>query len=38
MKAFKTEDEATIEAADALSHKEDYITAKTCREYLNNAE
>ena len=38
IKAFKTEDEATIEAADALSHKEDYITAKTCREYLNNAE
>ena len=38
IKAFKTEDEATIEAADAMSHKEDYITAKTCREYLNNAE
>lgn len=38
MKAFKTEEEAIKEATDALLHKEDYITAKTCREYLNNAE
>ena len=30
--------EAIKEATDALLHKEDYITAKTCREYLNNVE
>ena len=38
IKAFRTEDEAIKETANALLHKEDYITAKTCREYLNEVE
>ncbi|MBS5432718.1 MAG: hypothetical protein KHY12_03000 [Firmicutes bacterium] len=38
IKAFKTEDEAIKETADAILHKEDYIAAKTCREYLNDVE
>ena len=38
IKAFKTEDEAIKETTDAILHKEDYISAKSCREYLNSAK
>jgi len=38
IKAFKTDDEASAEAEKVLEHKEDYITAKTCKEYLNEEE